>query len=905
MSRRHDPYHPRVQPAKIQPAADSSDRPFWSVMIPVHADRTYLAAAIKSVLADATDSMQIEVIDAFPGDPQAMHIVGEVGGGRVDYHSTVDPLSPHQSWNRCISRARGQWVHILRDDSLVQAGFYRSMQATIAKHPQIAAAFCRVQYIDDAGRKLDLAPPELAASGVYEKLPARLVQGNAVSFPTMVVKRTAYEELGGFDPNLDITADWEMWMRLACRFPVYYDTHPLAAFRRYAKAKEVSPLVRSGGDIRELHGTLNVFAGYLPKTAASAALLAHSREHKALIAVRSSRQLAAAGDLYAATAQIREAFACSASPKVIREIEEGGTVRHFATFLKQLNDQSQHHRVTLHAESTVPPLRAGRLLVAKQWLEFPADQVDDLLTGDLGTATATLISGALRDEPLDDADRAFLDPLRERLNATTSVTTYGQNLIAALLMARPWDLPPVELHQLTGPVLGTYLRDALQLPVGLSTDEKLAAYGDFLSGLLVRVRRLIESDTDAQTRQDVATLVANNLNLLVLRSTGRDVTQVIEDRSKIVDYALAGVGVRAGHAFGAPRPVGSRLRVGIIVNALNPTRDTFEALPCFELDRGRLHVTAYTAAPGDSAVEKLVRDRVDRFVTLSETQAEQVRMIRGENYDAVLIAADLTVSASPAAVLASARLARRQIATASYGLRAGLIPSIDHVWPDVCIHIPPGVGVASIWPAREQLGLRPEPIVFASAANSLRITPQTRRMWASLLRDVPGSRLVLLPYSPQWGVAEYQGVPFVRAMNAALASEQVDLNRMIVVNPLPHRQDVLAVLKLADVYLDAFPETGSLSIYDALEAGLPVVSSGSPILQQVGAPVAATEQAYHDLATLYANSPEERDKLRDTVRQTTRVTPPFLDRESFGKRLTDFLTGSPTAAAASPEPLAK
>jgi hypothetical protein len=898
MSRRHDPYHPRVQPAKVQPAEDSPDRPFWSVMIPVHADCSYLAAAIKSVLAEAIEpaAMQIEVVDAAPGDHDAMHITGEAGGGRVDYHAATEVLSPRQAWNRCISRARGRWVHILHDDDLVQSGFYRAMQAAIAKYPRIAAAFCRVQYLDDKGRKLDLATPELAASGIYEKLPARLVQGNAVSFPTMVVKREAYEEVGGFDPNLDITADWEMWMRLACRFPVYYDTRPLAAFRRYVRAKETSPLVRSGADIRELHGTLNVFADYLPQTPASAALLHHSREHKALVAIRSSKQLAAAGDLYAATAQVREAFACSSSPKVIREIEEAGTFRQFAAFLKQLNDHAQHHRVTLHATAAVAPLKQARLLIAKQWLDFGSDATDDLLASDLGAATATLIGGSVRDEPLDDADQAFFEPLRAELTEASS-PRYGQRLMTALLMARPWELPAVELTRLTGPVLGTYLRDALLLPVGLSSDAQLAAYGDFLADLLSRVRGLVESDADAQTRQDVATLVANNLNLLVLRSTGSDITQVIADRAKIVDHALAGVGVRASHNFGAPRPVGSRMRVGIITNVLNPTRDTFEALPCFELDRTKLHITAYTAAPGDSAIEKIVRDRVDRFVTLSETQSEQVRMIRSENYDAVLIAADLTVSASPAAVLASARLCRRQIATGSYGLKPGLIPSIDDVWPDVCFHIPPGVGAASVWPAREQLGLRPEPIVFASAANSLRITPQTRRMWAALLRDVPGSRLVLLPYSPQWGLAEYQGVPFVRAMNAALAAEQVDVNRMIVVNPLPQRQDVLAVLKLADVYLDAFPETGGLSIYDALEAGLPVVS-GSSILKQVGAPVIDSEQAYHDLATLYANSPEERDMLREAVRKSTRVTPPFLDREAYGRRLTDFL--APAAGVPTP-----
>ena len=41
--------------------------------------------------------------------------------------------------------------------------------------------------------------------------------------PCIVVRRSVYEELGGFDDRLTLAEDWEMWVRVAIRFPIYYE----------------------------------------------------------------------------------------------------------------------------------------------------------------------------------------------------------------------------------------------------------------------------------------------------------------------------------------------------------------------------------------------------------------------------------------------------------------------------------------------------------------------------------------------------------------------------------------------------------------------------------------------------------------------------------------------------------
>ena len=70
-----------------------------------------------------------------------------------------------------------------------------------------------------------------------EVLARRLIESNVTVPPTIIVRREAYEAVGAvFDPAWHYS-DWEMWARIAARFPAYhlrahdndYRRHPLGA----------------------------------------------------------------------------------------------------------------------------------------------------------------------------------------------------------------------------------------------------------------------------------------------------------------------------------------------------------------------------------------------------------------------------------------------------------------------------------------------------------------------------------------------------------------------------------------------------------------------------------------------------------------------------------------------------
>lgn len=218
----------------IAPLGSDVQRPQWSVMIPTYDCAESLAKTLASVLAQdlGPNAMQIEVVDDFStkDDPEA--VVAEMGKGRVGFFRRPRNGGHVANFNTCINRSRGRLVHILHGDDWVKDGFYRKLQAGLAARPDAGMAFCRSAYCADAETEIGFTDVERTSAGVIEDWLARILSGQRVCTPSVVVRRDVYEDLGGFDPRFKTAGeDWEMWVRVAAHYRVWYEPDVLACYR--------------------------------------------------------------------------------------------------------------------------------------------------------------------------------------------------------------------------------------------------------------------------------------------------------------------------------------------------------------------------------------------------------------------------------------------------------------------------------------------------------------------------------------------------------------------------------------------------------------------------------------------------------------------------------------------------
>jgi glycosyltransferase involved in cell wall biosynthesis len=293
---------------QIPPVDETPARPTWSVMIPVHDCAGYLARALPEVLAQlgGRDDAEIVVVDDASGDDPGA-VVDRLGGGRVQHRPNPGHLGAVGTFNRCVALARGELVHLLHGDDAVLPGFYPRLERAFAD-PTVVAALCRARDVDAEDRPTHTTRSYRRGTGVWPDALESLAVSNRVRAPSIVVRRSAYELLGGYRTDLPHAADWEMWTRLAAHGRIVLVDEVLACYRRHA-ASDTSSRVRTGANVRERVTAIGVVLAHVPpgrrRRLGRRALL-----YATVFALRTALQRVRVGDLRSAARQGHEALRC-------------------------------------------------------------------------------------------------------------------------------------------------------------------------------------------------------------------------------------------------------------------------------------------------------------------------------------------------------------------------------------------------------------------------------------------------------------------------------------------------------------------------------------------------------------------------------------------------------------------
>jgi glycosyltransferase involved in cell wall biosynthesis len=300
----------------VSPLPQGAVRPKWSVMIPVYNCARFLAATLESVLAQALDPvhMQIEVVDdCSSDDPQK--VVDEIGGSRVGYFRQPQNLGHIGNFQTCLNRAQGELIHLLHGDDAIRPGFYELLGRGFDADPNAGAAFCRTVYVDAHRQELSVEPAMQSSPGRLENAVVRLALEQHIMTPSIAVRRAVYEELGGFDRRLKCSEDWEMWIRIASQFPIWYEPQALALYRMHPQSN-TGRHIRNAEDMAYTRAAIDIFKSYLPPELADD-VAASARRTYSLSALETGRRLLGFGDWAGCLAQMSEAFRFDPSLRTI------------------------------------------------------------------------------------------------------------------------------------------------------------------------------------------------------------------------------------------------------------------------------------------------------------------------------------------------------------------------------------------------------------------------------------------------------------------------------------------------------------------------------------------------------------------------------------------------------------
>ena len=205
--------------------------PQTSVIIPTYNRADLVRRAIASVQAQSHRDFELIVIDDGSEDATAA-VVSRLPGVRF---RSIDHGGPGAARNAGIEMARGELIAFLDSDDAWDPRFLEVMTAALAADPEAGFAYCDfISREEPSGKTRSL----MESNKLIGHLLPRVFEACFITMGGALVRRTAIDAAGPFDPTLEALEDWDFWMRIACLFPCRYVDQRLLTIHVDATARE-------------------------------------------------------------------------------------------------------------------------------------------------------------------------------------------------------------------------------------------------------------------------------------------------------------------------------------------------------------------------------------------------------------------------------------------------------------------------------------------------------------------------------------------------------------------------------------------------------------------------------------------------------------------------------------------
>ena len=217
-------YHYTEMTARARMLAHPEDMIVVSVIIPCYNQAHFLSDAIESVLAQSYPCFETIVID--DGSPDNTAEVAARYPGVRYVRQTNQGLSAAR--NTGIRESSGQYLVFLDADDRLLPHALRDGLACFDEHPEAAFVSGHHRYINRDGSLRNEYPPTPIDDHPYVALLKRNYIG---MHATVMYTRTVFDAVGTFDTTLKSCEDYDLYLRIARRFPVYHHHHLAAEYR--------------------------------------------------------------------------------------------------------------------------------------------------------------------------------------------------------------------------------------------------------------------------------------------------------------------------------------------------------------------------------------------------------------------------------------------------------------------------------------------------------------------------------------------------------------------------------------------------------------------------------------------------------------------------------------------------
>ncbi len=194
--------------------------PAVTVIIPTFNRASWLAGAIDSVLNQTFQNFELIVIDDGSTD-ETPKLVAKYGD-RIRYY--VQPnRGPASARNLGIKRAQADLIAFLDSDDRWLKEKLHEQVGVMLNNPEIKICYTNEIWVRRGVRVNQKKIHQKYSGWIYQKCLSLCI----ISPSSVMIRREVFDKVGLFDEQFLVCEDYELWLRISHRFPIFFIDKPL------------------------------------------------------------------------------------------------------------------------------------------------------------------------------------------------------------------------------------------------------------------------------------------------------------------------------------------------------------------------------------------------------------------------------------------------------------------------------------------------------------------------------------------------------------------------------------------------------------------------------------------------------------------------------------------------------
>ena len=209
--------------------------PSVSIILPVYNGIKYLPQSVESILGQDFTDFEFLILDdcSTDGSWEWLQLLED---NRVSLFRNEQNRGLFYNLNFLIKKSKGGIIKLWSQDDVMYPNCIGAIVAFHQQYPQIGFSYTGRDYIDGSGNNLNIQQhddtPEIVSPVLHARI-AFFTGSIAGNIANVAINKSAFEKTGLFNEQMKISADFEMWVRLAKDYPVGFIKKPLVQLRNH------------------------------------------------------------------------------------------------------------------------------------------------------------------------------------------------------------------------------------------------------------------------------------------------------------------------------------------------------------------------------------------------------------------------------------------------------------------------------------------------------------------------------------------------------------------------------------------------------------------------------------------------------------------------------------------------